>query len=189
MELEEALRLGRPLTSKDVDELPYDANREYELVGGELFVSTRPEHRHQQVIYRILLRVGPAVTAMGGDPTPEPGVVWEDEGGDNVSPDIAFRLGGVSPAPGQKLRVCPEIVVEVLSKGRQNDRRDLVAKRDLYQRRGALEYWIVDPNRVSVARLVREGDAWREHLLSGDDVLATPLLADWPGVRVRELFP
>jgi hypothetical protein len=70
--------------------------------------------------------------------TPERGGPREDDGEDNVSPDLAVLIGKTAPSDG-KLRVCPEIVIEVLSPGEENRRRDLEAKRDLYWRRGAAE--------------------------------------------------
>jgi Uma2 family endonuclease len=43
-----------------------------------------------------------------------------------------------------KLHSAPDLVVEVLSPGSTNQRRDREAKLKLYSRRGVLEYWIVD---------------------------------------------
>jgi len=90
---------------------------------------------------------------------------------------------------GDKLRVCPNILGEVLSPGDENRERDLVAKRDLYWRRGAEEYWILDADRREILRLTRGTSAWSEQRLSADEILTTPLLPPWNGVRVGELFP
>lgn len=136
-----------------------------------------------------MIKVGAAALARGADAVQEPGIVWEQDGDDNVSPDFAISFAP-PPPPGEKLRRCPDIVVEVLSSGDENRRRDTEAKRDLYWRRGAREYWLVDPDRREVTRLTRErGDeAWVQHLLGPTDLLETTLLADWEGVVVAELF-
>src|SRR5262245_29125937 len=105
----EATRLDRRLVAKDLDDLPHEWNTRYELVGGILFMSRRRSFQHQRVITRLILKVGPTVLARGGDALPEPGIVWDDEGEDNVSPDVVFFFGA-PPRPGEKLRVCPEIV-------------------------------------------------------------------------------
>jgi Uma2 family endonuclease len=67
------------------------------------------------------------------------------------------------PPRGEKLRTCPEIVVEVISEGEAARRRDLVEKPDLRLRRGALEYWIADLAARTLLRLIRSADAWRDH--------------------------
>jgi Uma2 family endonuclease len=183
------LERARRLTSKDVEAIPYDWRIRVELIGGALHVSTAASFRHQQVVARIAIKVGVAVEEAGGCGAVEAGVVWEDDGTDNVKPDLVFLIRTPPPAGDEKLRTTPDIIVEVVSRGKANQLRDFSAKRRLYLRRGALEYWIVDPSRHAVARLVRDGPEWREQILSADDVLRTPLLPKWPGVTVRELFP
>jgi Uma2 family endonuclease len=49
-----------------------------------------------------------------------------------------------------KLHSAPELVVEVLSHGPVNQRRDREAKLKLYSRRDVREYWIVDWTTQSV---------------------------------------
>ena len=125
--------------------------------------------------------------SIGGDVLPEPGLVWEDDGEDNVSPDLAVLIGKTAPEVG-KLRVCPEIVIEVLRPGEESRRRDLEAKRDLYWRRGASEYWIIDVEKQTVLRLSRGKKEWSEERLNLNDRIATPLLAAWPGLPVSKVF-
>lgn len=184
-----ATRLDRSLLAKDLDDLPHEWDTRYELIGGILHLSRRPSHEHQQIIQRLAVKVGAAVLDAGGDAVPEPGLVWDDDGDDNVSPDYAILLRAKPPKPGEKLRVCPDIVVEVLSAGDESRRRDLEAKRDLYFRRGALEYWILDASTRSLLRLARGATGWTETQLGGEDLLRTPVLPAWPGVKVGSLFP
>jgi Uncharacterized protein conserved in cyanobacteria len=56
------------------------------------------------------------------------------------------------------LNAAPEIVIEILSPGRENVSRDRVAKRQLYAKHSVSEYWIVDSeNRaVEVYRLTNQ---------------------------------
>ena len=79
-------------------------------------------------------------------------------------------------------------MIEVLSGGAESRRRDLDAKRDLYWRRNAQEYWILDPEQREILRLTRGTGAWVEARLGAQDVLATPLLGAWAGARVADLF-
>jgi Uma2 family endonuclease len=184
-----ATRLDRTLVARDLDTLPHEWDTRYELIEGVLFMSRRPSHEHQQILLRLAMWVGPAVLAAGGDAVPEPGIVWEDEGEDNVSLDFAILLGAPPPPRGTRLRRCPEIVVEVLSPDPESLRRDREFKRRLYWRRGAREYWIVDPERRELRRLTRGAADWIESRLGEADLLRTPLLPDWSGVRVGDLFP
>jgi len=151
-------------------------------------MSRKPPFGHQLVISRLDRKVGPAADAAGGCGVPEPGIVWEDEGDDNVAPDFVVLLKTPLPKPGEKLRTCPEIVVEVVSSGEENRKRDYVAKRELYWRRGAIEYWIVDPELREVIRLTRGSDLWSENVLHPGQRLTTPLLPAWQGLDVAELF-
>src|SRR5580698_4602923 len=62
----------------------------------------------------------------------------------------------VSAAPGflhqaaGRFRAAPEIVIEILSPGTSNIRRDRHVKLSLYNANGVEEYWIVDPENRSV---------------------------------------
>ncbi len=77
-------------------------------------------------------------------------------------------------------------MIEILSDSTR--RRDETLKREIYERAGVLEYWLVDPQRRTV-RVYRRAEAG---FLAPEDfsvrnVLSTPLL---PGleIRVREIF-
>ena len=76
----------------------------------------------------------------------------------------------------------PDLVVEILSPGTR--RRDERLKRDLYERVGVREYWLVDPDRnaVTVYRRGKSGfKTPREHSASAGDPLTTPVL---PKLRI-----
>ena len=182
-----ATLLHRHITAADLDDLPHEWDTVYELIGGELHMSRKPSLRHQETILRLVLALAPSVLRQGGAVFQEVGLVWEERGKDNVSPDLGIVLKR-PPADQAKLRICPEICVEVLSPGKENRERDLVAKRALYWRRGAKEYLIVDPETKTVLRLTRGRVDWLDVELSGGDRLKTPLLKRWKGVKVASLF-
>lgn len=77
------------------------------------------------------------------------------------------------------LTEAPELIVEVLSPGAENERRDREAK--LYSRRGALDYWIIDwrARAVDVYRRTGEGLERTERLTEG--ALASPNLPGFSG--------
>ncbi len=72
--------------------------------------------------------------------------------------------------------------MEVLS--RTTRRRDQTLKRELYQRFGVLEYWLIDPTTQTAVIYRREGERFAEpEELAADagDRLTSPLL---PGLEV-----
>jgi Uma2 family endonuclease len=78
------------------------------------------------------------------------------------------------------------LIIEVLSPGTENQRRDEHAKRQLYRKYGVKEYWILDPQKLTV-QIFRTARLRLTATLGVRDVLSTPLL---PGFRcsVKEIF-
>jgi Uma2 family endonuclease len=108
---------------------------------------------------------------------------------DVVQPDVLWispeRSTLVTPT---KLRGLPDLVVEVLSDATR--KTDEITKRKLYERYGALEYWIVDPEleRVRIYRRAGEGFAPAFELAAeAEESLASPLLPGF-AVAVADLF-
>ncbi len=132
-------------TSRDLETLP-DNGKQYEVIEGELYVSRQPHLNHQIVCANIvsLLKVWNAQSHLGVAIF-TPGIIFADD--DDVVPDVIWisheRLASAFEPDG-KLHSAPELVVEVLSPGDINERRDRETKLKLYSRRGALEYWIVN---------------------------------------------
>jgi len=73
-------------------------------------------------------------------------VIFDDA--DNVISDVVWisneRLAAGVNEEGH-FTIAPELIVEVLSPGTQNERRDRETKLKLYAKRGAQEYWIANP--------------------------------------------
>lgn len=111
-----------------------------------------------------------------------PGVLFSEA--DNVVPDVVWvsneRLEMLMDEAGH-LSGAPELVVEVLSPGVQNEERDRSAKRKLYETRGVREYWIGDW-RLRQVEVHRRENAKLSLLatLFDTDELTSPLL---PGFR------
>ncbi len=88
----------------------------------------------------------------------------------------------------RKLHASPELVVEVLSPGSENERRDREVKLKLYSRRNAKEYWIVNWRERTI-EVYRRQDAVLEldKTLDETDTLESPLLTGFR-CKVSELF-
>jgi Uma2 family endonuclease len=131
-------------TSQDLEILPDDGKR-YEIIDGELYVSKQPDIEHQLICTRVweLLQLWSRQTK-SGIAIAAPGVIFADD--DDVAPDVVWisrdRYTLARQRDG-KLHSAPELMVEVLSPGKTNERRDREFKLWLYSRRGVLEYWII----------------------------------------------
>ena len=132
-------------TSANLKSLPDDGNR-YEIIDGELHMSKQPHYYHQDVcgeLYGVLWDWNR--TSGLGRVVFAPGLIFAED--DDVVPDVVWisneRLSATLEADW-KFHDAPELVIEVLSPGSTNERRDREAKLQLYSRRGVSEYWIVD---------------------------------------------
>jgi len=175
-------------TSRDLELLPDD--KRYEIVSGELYVSKQPHLHHQIVCGNVfaLLKSWSEQTQTGL-PVFTPGVIFADD--DDVVPDVVWisheRLT-TALQPDGKLHTSPELVIEVLSPGSENERRDREVKLKLYSRRGADEYWIINwrERRLEVYRH-HEGVLALDKILNETETLQSPLLPDF-SCKVGLLF-
>lgn len=177
-------------TSADLALLPDDDGNRYEIIEGDLYVSTQPSFEHQCTCSNIVSFLARWSEESGnGVALIAPGLVFADD--DDVAPDVVWvsheRLKSALNKAGHFTRA-PELVVEVLSPGTRNEYRDRQAKLKLYSRRGVTEYWIVDPLRRFVEVYRRGREALRlEATLHADDSLESPTLPGF-SCQVSRLF-
>ncbi len=109
-----------------------------------------------------------------------------------MAPDVVWlSRARLRTALGEdrKLHQAPELIVEVLSPGPTNERRDREAKLKLSSRRGVLEYWIVDWRQRQVEVYRRQELALRlVATLYEKDELQSPILSGF-ACDLRRLFP
>lgn len=178
-----ATRIEPVLTVDDLDVMPDDGNH-YEVIEGKLFMSCAPNLAPQLIISNLiaLIRffldrnpIGKVITT--------PGVILSKFNG--VIPDLVFvtneRFKEI--ATGGRLMGAPELVVEILSPGVENEQRDRVAKRHLYAKYGVKEYWIIDPEMkpVDLYRLQKRG-LKLVRVYSGEEEITSLLL---PGFKCK----
>ncbi|MEA2601740.1 MAG: hypothetical protein QOF89_2732 [Acidobacteriota bacterium] len=180
--------LPRKLTYDDYVLIPEDGQR-HEILDGEHYVSPAPLTRHQLISVRLTGRLEPFVRERRlGWVLPAPtDVVLSPY--DVVQPDLFFisieRLGIVTE---ENVQGAPDLVIEIFSK--KTRQQDEGSKREIYERYGVREYWMLDPDRNSVRVYRRIGNRLRlvaELSAAAGDVLKTPLL---PGLELKlsEIF-
>ncbi len=196
--LRDALTEIRPLpisyAADDLDFMPDDTNR-YELIGGKLFVSRAPHLDHQRTVTNILAVF---IRYLDRNPLGEifttPGVIFSAK--DAVIPDLVFathetikkNVAGENEKFDGKFIAAPELMIEILSYGKQDVKRDRIFKRQLYGDYGVREYWVVDGlfNTIEVYRLNENGlDLIKRFEIN--ETIETPLLPDF-SLKLKDIF-
>ena len=186
------MSITRRYTIADLEQMTPKNGERLELIDGELFVSHAPSWEHQYAASKITTALDNWSEASDvGTTLQVPGIVYSQESG--VIPDVVWitwdKLRAVRDRAGHFTR-SPELVVEVLSPGADNMRRDQETKLGLYSREGVREYWIVNLMRQSVD--VFRHDGTRLHLaqtLSGDDLLESPAVLPGFQMAVSRIWP
>ena len=119
---------------------------------------------------------------------PGSGVIFTDFSG--VIPDIVFisnqRRDEI--ASGERITSAPNLVIEIVSPGPENDRRDRIVKRQLYGKYGVKEYWIVDPESRTVETYLSEGQALNPASVFGEQDDVTSSVMPGYSCKVESVF-
>jgi len=145
----------KPLTIADWDAMPHGDGNRYEIIEGELFVSTSPGITHQVVSANLMFLIQRYLeTNPIGMVLATLGVILSEYSG--VIPDLVFFLDEQRDTivSNDRLTGPPALVIEIVSPGSANVRRDRVAKLQLYAKHRVPEYWIVDPKNLTVEKYV-----------------------------------
>ena len=174
---------GVKLTYDDFVLFPDDGLR-HELIDGEHYVTPSPNLKHQKVSGNLHLLIGAWLEqhAIGQIFYAPFDVVFSRF--DVVEPDLLYlsneRASGVLTSAN--VQGVPELVIEIGSPSTR--KRDETIKRQLYERAGVAEYWVVDPE-IDVVRVYRRGAEGFERPLEltaeREERLTTPLL---PGLTL-----
>jgi Uma2 family endonuclease len=177
-------------TVSDLELFPDNGHR-YEIIDGELFVSRAPHYKHQRCesFCNHALVTWNQATRLG-EVLPGVGLIFTEY--DAVIPDLVWisreRLAALVDDAGH-FTGAPELVIEVLLPGADNERRDRDVKLKLYSTQGVLEYWILDWRLATVAVYRRQRVRLRlVATLTRDETLTSPLLPGF-NLPLAQLFP
>lgn len=178
-------------TNDYVLKMPRDEFSRYELIGGEIIVSTAPRFIHQLLATRIVAQFSKYLEKNPiGEILTMPGLIFSEY--DGVIPDLVFitqeRIEEILNKKDEKFHGAPEIVIEILSPGRVNARRDLQIKRELYEIFKVPEYWVVNPfeKQIIVFRYGKEG-LKQAKIYEHNETLETPVLPKFK-LKIKNLF-
>lgn len=129
-----------PYRAADFDQLP--EGEPCELIQGRFIMSPSPTIRHQTILLQLSVLFAEIAKQNGARTLFAPmDVVLSDD--TILQPDLLYVTKDRREIIRQRVEGPPDLVVEILSPG--TERRDRLAKLDLYARYGVSEYWIVDP--------------------------------------------
>ena len=152
-------------------------------------MSTSPGLTHQNVSDNLVVllrnflelnRIGVAIST--------PGLVLSEFSG--VIPDLVYfsNESRERVISGERLTSAPDLVIEILSKGAANTRRDRIVKRQLYAKHGVPEYWIIDFQRRAIEVYRLDGTLLQlASTFEYEDEISTVALPGF-SCAVREIF-
>jgi Uma2 family endonuclease len=120
-----------------------------QLIGGELVREPAPTSYHQLISSALHDELGPYVRKHKlGVVIASPIDVYFSNV-DAYQPDVIFIAAEHREIIGEKyITSAPDMVVEILSPSTASN--DLTRKKEVYERSGVREYWIIDPRKKSV---------------------------------------
>ncbi len=132
----------KKLTIKDYEKLPEGSP--YQLIKGALIMSPAPSAEHQRSSKKIFLKLYEFIEKSNlGEVLYSPIDVYLDD--ENVyQPDIVVVLKDSKAKIVEKgIEGAPDIVIEIISPSTAY--YDLIEKKEVYEKYGVKEYWIIDP--------------------------------------------
>jgi Uma2 family endonuclease len=148
----------------------------YQLIEGELVMSVMPSLSHQRAVFSLLFLLGKYLAQNPvGEVIPGPALVFNDF--TYLVADIVYisnsRRGEIIAS--EQICAAPELVIEVLSASIESSHKDRRIKRQLYQKYGVKEYWLVCPEQQNI-EIYQLPKLELTKILSGRDVVSSPLL-------------
>ena len=140
--------------------LACDTRDEYEIIEGEKFMAASPDMGHSTIVMNLSATVGAYVKIN------KLGICFGDHmdvhfpDGNVFQPDFIFVSSAKAELFLDKRRMTlhgvPDMVAEIFSKSTM--KRDVGIKKDIYERNGVKEYWLINPWSESIeVYLLRDG--------------------------------
>jgi Uma2 family endonuclease len=130
-----------------------DDGRRHEIIDGDHYVNPAPSTYHQTVSRRLQHQLYTQIELTGRGVVYNAPVDVQLTDHDIIQPDLVVvltsRMQMITPT---KIKGVPDLLVEILSPSTASN--DATLKKQLYERVGVAEYWIVDPDNHTVEQLV-----------------------------------
>ena len=140
--------------------LAYDIRDDYEIIEGVKFMAASPFKRHGKIVGRLMFMIGAHafINGLGSAFSDNFDVNLPD--GNVLRPDFIFICAAndkiVFDNEDENFHGVPDMVAEIFS--RSTMKRDMTIKKDIYERNGVREYWMINPWQESIeVYLLRDG--------------------------------
>jgi len=142
-------------TYSNIEKLPeWPSGPLVEIIGGELFLIPSPSLNHQRISRRLASIIMQYVEQheLGEVFYAPVDIVLSDE--NIVVPDLIFiSKEHANILHPKSIQGAPDLIIEILS---ENKTADLMYKKDIYEKYGVSEYWIIDPKSRQIMIYVSE---------------------------------
>lgn len=169
------------------DYLQIEDEHRYEVLKGELIRVAAPYTIHQRVLGNLYFTISKFIREKGLGRifvAPTDVVLANDV---VVQPDILFIGKGRTGIIGEKaIMGAPDLVVEIVSPTSAS--YDTIEKRDIYEKNGVKEYWLVFPQEKAVEVLTIEDGIYREFSKGRKAGSVRSKIVDGLAVELGELF-
>ena len=148
-----------------------------EYINGEIVMAPSPTVAHQSASRSIFRALDKSLPAEAADRLFYAPLDVALPSGDVVQPDIFFLSEEDAERAKKRgrLRCAPVFVIEILSPGSAT--LDTITKRELYEKNGVREYWIVNVDERSIAQFVLKKKHYALTELGESDVINGAVLA------------
>ena len=169
------------------DYMLIEDEKRYEIYEGELIMVPAPATRHQRISWKIEFIIGGFVEEnnLGSIFHAPTDVVLADYV--VLQPDILFiskdREDIIKP---RAVMGAPDLVVEIASPS--TSFHDTVKKRDLYQRYGVKEFWLVFPEEKAIEVMILEHGVYSEFASAREDGKVTSQVLAGLEVDLKAVF-
>lgn len=145
-----------------------------EVINGQLFMSPSPLTIHQIIVTDLLTDINfYCKKSKSARVFVAPYDVYLDEEENAVQPDIVVVLKENSSIIKEHIHGVPDIIIEVLSEGNKN--QDLVTKKELYERFGVKEYFVIEPGSRVVMPFTLQNGKYKKGIEQTDQLTSSLL--------------
>jgi Uma2 family endonuclease len=177
--------LEKRATVEDYERLPEGAP--YQLIAGELIMTPSPTPFHQSIVLNIASILSPFVirNRLGKVFVAPLDVYLSDE--DIYQPDLIFiRADHAHGIRKDKLRIIPDLVVEVLSPSTAY--YDFTRKKEMYCTHGVQECRIIDPEMETVEIMVKHGEIYQTEAIMKKPALLESAMFPGFSMKIEDVF-
>ncbi len=171
--------------------IAWDPNR-YELLNGRIIMTPPAGYPHGSVESRVVRLLATYATDRDLGEVLGSSQGFELPSGSTVAPDASFvskpRWAVMpEPAPGEFLRVVPDLAVEIPSGSTaMHDRGE---KKAIYERDGVSEYWLIDPRARCVTVFLAQDGRFDLGTVLGESERVVCRALPGLEIAVNDLFP